>query len=98
MAGSETTATVLSGATYFLLTHPEARQKLEQEVRGAFASDEEITIESVGKLTYMLACLNETMRMYPPVPVGLPRVVPKGGDTIADQYVPEDVGSDHARD
>ena len=84
---------MLSGATYLLLAHPETKKKLEEEVRGAFASDEEITIESVSKLTYMLACLNETMRMYPPVPIGLPRVVPKGGDTIADQYVPEDVGS-----
>ena len=30
--------------------------------------------------------------MYPPVAVGMPRVVPKGGANIAGTFVPEDVG------
>lgn len=29
--------------------------------------------------------------MYPPIPGGLPRVVPKNGATIAGHFVPEDV-------
>lgn len=31
------------------------------------------------------------MRLYPPVPTGLPRQVPKGGARICGEYVPEDV-------
>jgi len=31
------------------------------------------------------------MRLYPPVPTGLPRQVPKGGAWICGEYVPEDV-------
>ncbi|TGJ85791.1 hypothetical protein E0Z10_g3011 [Xylaria hypoxylon] len=90
VAGSETTATLLSGATFLLLTHPEVLKKLEQEVRSAFKTDEEITLLSVGHLSYMLACLNESLRQYPPVATGLPRVGPKGGALIDGKFVPED--------
>ncbi|KAK3953247.1 cytochrome P450 [Pseudoneurospora amorphoporcata] len=89
IAGSETTATLLSGATYLLLKHPEAMKKLTEEVRSTFKSEEEITLSSVGSLEYMLACLNEAMRVYPPVPIGMPRVVPKGGAKVAGTFVPE---------
>lgn len=93
IAGSETTATLLSGATYLLLRNPDALRKLTDEVRSTFKSDDEITFASVNSLTYMLACLNEALRCYPPVPGGLPRIVPKGsgGVTIAGQFVPEGV-------
>jgi cytochrome P450 len=91
VAGSETTATLMSGALYLFATHPEVMQKLTEEVRSAFNSEEEIKLTSVNHLNYMLACLNEALRMYPPVPIGLPRVVPKGGHTIAGHWVPEDV-------
>ncbi|KAI1078406.1 cytochrome P450 ClCP1 [Whalleya microplaca] len=89
VAGSETTATLLCGAVFLLTTHPENLQRLVEEVRTSFNSDEEITLTSVSKLTYMLACLNEALRRYPPVPAGLPRVVPKGGAYILDKFVPE---------
>ncbi|KAL2132356.1 hypothetical protein VTI74DRAFT_3927 [Chaetomium olivicolor] len=89
IGGSETTATLLSGVTYLLLTNPEAMKKLTAEIRGAFKSEDEIDFASVSTLPYLLACLNEALRMYPPVPIGLPRVVPKGGANIAGNYVPE---------
>lgn len=37
----------------------------------------------------MLACLDEALRMYPPVPGSFPRDVPAGGDYIGDSWVPE---------
>ncbi len=64
---------------------------LKKEVRLSFKSEDEITLTSVGNLTYMLNCLKESLRMYPPVPFGLPRQVPKGGAKIAGHLVPEDV-------
>lgn len=90
LAGSETTATTLSGATYLLLTHPAALAALAREVRSAFASADEITLGSVsaGKLPYMLAVLNEALRLYPPVTSGLVRVVPAEGEQISGHYVP----------
>ncbi|KAI1461869.1 cytochrome P450 ClCP1 [Annulohypoxylon moriforme] len=90
VAGSETTATLLSGAMFLLTTNPDKLEKLTKEVRGSFNNDDEITLTSVGKLSYMLACLNECLRQYPPVPTGMPRQSPKGGCFIMGKYVPED--------
>ena len=91
IGGSETTATLLSGVTYYLLTNPEAMRKLTAEIRSSFKSEEDIDFMSVSTLPYLLACLDEALRMYPPVPLGLPRVVPKGGATVSGHFVPEDV-------
>ncbi|KAJ5658528.1 uncharacterized protein N7484_002177 [Penicillium longicatenatum] len=89
IGGSETTASLLSGVTYLLLQNPEAHQILKDEVRSAFHSEEDITLLSVNQLSYMLACLDEAMRMYPPIANGLPRVCPKGGSQVLGIFIPE---------
>lgn len=91
LAGSETTATTLTGVTWLLLDNPVAYERLKTEVRSAFQSEDEINFASVQNLSYMLACLNEALRLFPPVAVGLPRSTPKGGATIAGNFVPEGV-------
>jgi hypothetical protein len=91
IAGSETTSSMLSGVTYLLLTNRDAYEKVAHEVRTSFNSESEITLTSVNRLTYMLACLNEAMRLYPPVPFGMPRFVPKGGAKVSGEFIPEDV-------
>ncbi|KAI0180566.1 cytochrome P450 [Hypoxylon sp. FL1284] len=88
-AGSETTSSLLAGATYLLATNPEHLAKLTQEVRSSFKSDSEITLTSVGDLRYMLAVLDESLRRYPPASGDLPRLVPKGGVTILGKHVAE---------
>lgn len=91
IAGSETTATALSGATYLLGKNPDTLAKLTKEVRSAFSSEGEITLSSVQNLKYMLAVLDEALRMFPPVPGTGPRVVHAGGDVICDAFLPENV-------
>ena len=96
IAGSETTATLLSGITFLLLKHPDVMRKLVEEVRSTFSSESEINLIGANKLRYMLACLDEAMRMYPPVPGSFPRDVPStssGGDMVGDRYIPEKVSS-----
>ncbi|KAJ0146010.1 Isotrichodermin C-15 hydroxylase, partial [Colletotrichum tanaceti] len=66
IAGSETTATALSGATYLLTTNPDKLAKLVAEVRGSFTSDDEIDIIGTAKLEYLHAVLEESLRIYPP--------------------------------
>jgi len=88
LAGSETTSTTLSGATYLLTSHPDTLAKLTNEVRSAFTSADEINITSAGQLPYLRGVLNESLRMFPPVASGLVREVPPGGAQIAGQYVP----------
>jgi cytochrome P450 len=88
IAGSETTATFLSGAVFHLLRNPDVLSKLQAEVRAVFTSDSEITLATTSKLVYMPAVINETFRMYPPVPVGLPRIVDAQGDMISGHWIP----------
>ncbi|UPK91762.1 hypothetical protein LCI18_002697 [Fusarium solani-melongenae] len=73
IAGSETTATALSGQLYYLCQTPSVMKKLVEEVRNYFKSEEEIDLLSVQKLPYLGACLEEGLRLYPPVPTGVPR-------------------------
>ncbi|KAF2732406.1 cytochrome P450 [Polyplosphaeria fusca] len=88
LGGSETTATALSGVTYLLLKHPNVLKELNAEVRGAFKSEEDIDLVSVGRLEYMLGTLNEAVRLYPPTPSVGNRIVPPGGAQIIDKWVP----------
>lgn len=87
---SETTATLLSGLTYYLVKNPRALTKLVEEIRNHFKSEEEIDFQGVNSLEYMLACINEAFRLYPPVPGALLRRT-REGDTICGKYVPPDV-------
>lgn len=77
VAGSETTATLLSGATWLMLTNPRTLKLATEEVRSVFNHDEDICFsETRSKLPYLNACLEEALRLFPPVPIALPRSVP----------------------
>ncbi|KAI8632604.1 trichothecene C-15 hydroxylase [Xylariaceae sp. FL1651] len=89
-AGAVNNASLLCGVTYYLLMNPETLKKLTAEVRSHFKSQEDITLMSVNTdLPYMLACLNEALRIYPPVAGMFPRQVPKGGATVCGTYLPQ---------
>lgn len=63
--GSETTATLLTGATYYLLKHPATLKNLTDEVRAAFSSPEDVTFIKVANLKYLAAVIDESLRLYP---------------------------------
>lgn len=89
VAGTETTATALSGTTYHLLMNPNKLDRLKREIRTAFTSLEDMTLQSLARQKYLTAVLQEGLRMYPSVPTELPRKVPVGGATICGEWVPE---------
>lgn len=63
IAGSETTATLLSGVTFWALDNPRVWKKVVDEVRSAFKEESEITFaNATARLPYMLACLDEALR------------------------------------
>jgi cytochrome P450 len=88
VAGTETTATLLSGLTNLLLCNPESMKKVVDEIRSAFSRAEDMTMERLAGLPFLAACIKEAFRLYPPVPLGLPRITPENGSTIVGQYVP----------
>jgi cytochrome P450 len=88
LAGTETTATLLSGLTYYLLKNPDKLKKLCEEIRGSFSSDADLTLEKLAQLNYMHACIEEGLRMYPPVPNGGARLIPPGGAEVCGEQIP----------
>jgi cytochrome P450 len=92
-AGSETTATALSGIMNYLTTsgNEATVSSLVREVRESFKSEDEITFEKLASLQYLNATINEGMRLCPPVPTMLPRLVPEGGDTVCGMWMPAGV-------
>lgn len=93
VAGSETTATLLAGVTAILSKHPDVLARVREEVRTTFKSNDEITPQAVNHLSYMLAVLSESLRIFPASPWGFPRIISsKGGQTVAGHWVPEGVG------
>lgn len=90
LAGFHTTQNALCAAIYFVLTHPEAHAKLKTELDSVYSSPKDIDGQ-VQKLPYLNAVITEAMRLYPPVPVGGPRVSP--GAYVDGTYIPAGVSS-----
>lgn len=90
MAGSETSATLLSGLVYYLLQNPIWLAKLQDEVRSTFTEEDQITFTSTSQLKIMTAIIQETFRVYPPVAGSMPRIVPKEGAVVAGTFIPGD--------
>jgi cytochrome P450 len=86
-AGSETTASALSGIMRQLVQNRGTLHRLSGEIREAFSNESQINISSTGNLFYLNAVISEGLRLCPPAVIGVPRVVPDGGDTIGGQYV-----------
>lgn len=97
IAGTETTATVLSGLVYYLLLNPEKMKTLKEEIRGTFKSRQHISLGRLSQLKYLQACIEEALRLYPPAPIGLPRLTPPGGTAICGEWVPEKASRDGDR-
>lgn len=89
VAGSDISSTTLA-ATFFYLTHnPSVLDKLEAEIRGTFKDVEEIRSgPTLSRCTYLRACIDESLRLSPPIPGLLPREVLAGGMTIDGHFIP----------
>jgi benzoate 4-monooxygenase len=94
-AGSDTTAAALSSTLYHLLSNLHCLEKVRHEVdeQLPFNSDEEpenavSAYSSVSNLPYLRACIDETLRLRPPIAFQLPRLVhaPEGA-TISGHHI-----------
>lgn len=76
---------------YYLLKEPDLMHRLQSEIRTCFSSYGDIDALSTNNLALLGAVIQEALRMYPPLPLGLPRIVPQGGDTVDGHYLPAGV-------
>ncbi|MCJ1464288.1 hypothetical protein MMC07_002901 [Pseudocyphellaria aurata] len=84
MAGRDTTASALSWVFYELARHPEITQKLRAEIMDTIGLDTAPTYEDLKGMPYLQNTINETLRLYPSVPLNLrialhDTTLPRGG-------------------
>jgi cytochrome P450 len=61
---------------------------LTTEIRDAFKTPEEIRTPKLNKLPYLHTCIEESLRIAPPKPGSVPRIVLKGGTEIDGHHIP----------
>lgn len=96
VAGSESTAILLTAFIYFVLKNPEVYAKLQAEIDHAFDSvgqtgaDQRVMLawRAARDLPYLDACIKETFRMHPPPRFSLERVLPVQGAMVAGEKLP----------
>lgn len=91
-AGSDTVSCALQSFVYHMNRHPDAWQRVREEMDEATkegrCQDQVVSFADAQKLPFLQICIKEALRVFAPVPMGLPRVVPEGGLTIGDQTLP----------
>ncbi|EIW84467.1 cytochrome P450 monooxygenase pc-3 [Coniophora puteana RWD-64-598 SS2] len=71
IAGRDTTASALTSAVYLLAMYPSAMDRLREEVMSKVGSSRRPTYDDLRNMKYLRAVLNETLRLFPPVPMNL---------------------------
>jgi cytochrome P450 len=87
-AGSDGVALTISATIFYLLRNPSALSRLVSTIRSAFTSASEIQNPILSSLSYLTACIDETLRLCPPKASSLPREVLAGGITIDNDHFP----------
>ena len=79
-AGQETTSNTLAWLTLYLMTNPEAQEKLHQELTKVVGSDRIITLDDKMNLPYVNAVVAETQRLCNLVPNNVPHRITQDTD------------------
>jgi len=88
-AGSDTTAISLRSLFYYLCKNPRCRDKLFREIQESTNLSDPVTFAEANTLDYFKACIKEAMRLHPAVGQLLERLVPPGGATFGETWLPE---------
>ncbi|KAF3001003.1 hypothetical protein E8E14_001021 [Neopestalotiopsis sp. 37M] len=92
-AGSDTVSCALQSTVYHMIRHPNAWQRARAEIDEARAQngicgDNVIAYADAQRLPYLQACFKEALRIFAPVAMGTPRVVPPEGVTLGGRFFP----------
>lgn len=69
VAGFEASSTAIAFALYELASNPEYEERLYNEIKGIVDENGELTMDSINEMTFLDDVLEETLRLYPPLPV-----------------------------
>lgn len=88
-AGSDTASITISSCIFYLLHDLPTLAALNEEIRSTLSSAEDIhSGPALNSCTYLRACIDEALRLLPPVPSHLPREVLAGGITVDGHWCP----------
>ncbi|KAI9735168.1 MAG: hypothetical protein M1834_001756 [Cirrosporium novae-zelandiae] len=76
VGGSDTTTSAFVHILYHLARSHSIQSKLFVEISNIVTSRGQITWRAISRLPYLEAVINETLRLHPPAPSGMPRQVP----------------------
>ncbi|KAG2139813.1 cytochrome P450 [Suillus bovinus] len=68
IAGRDTTASTLTVALYLLSTHPHVTTRLREEIMTKVGPTDRPTYDHIRDMKYLRAVINETLRLFSPVP------------------------------
>lgn len=75
---------------FYCLQNPDTLKLLKDEIRTAFEKVEDICIgQQLDSCHYLLACINESMRLSPPLGAIMPRQALHGGICVDGHFFPE---------
>ncbi|KAF8205675.1 cytochrome P450, partial [Mycena galopus ATCC 62051] len=91
IAASDTAASALCSVVWFLLANPECYRRVKQELdRVVVDGDDPFDTNKHQELHFLSACINEALRLHPPLPTNGPRQVHlnQPGRDIAGRFIP----------
>lgn len=89
IAGSDTTAIVISAMMFYLVRYPKIQAKLAREILSTYSSLDEIKGDAkLHSCKYLTAFIQEASRMTPPVSAEPSRKVLSGGTSVDGHYIP----------
>ncbi|KAH8813406.1 cytochrome P450 [Flagelloscypha sp. PMI_526] len=86
IAGSDSTVNTFSSLFFLLLSHRDKLEKLREEI-DALDESELNNFSRLAQLPYLNACIDEALRLFPPLLSQLNR--PSTGKVIANRFVPD---------
>jgi cytochrome P450 len=91
-AGSDTSSTAMAALLFYLTRNPEKLSKVIAELQSHFPTVKDIhSGPELNACAYLRACIDEALRLSPPVPSLLPRTSLPGGMNIDNHFIPEGV-------
>ena len=85
-AGSDTTSTGIRAVIYYLLKNPQVYTNLRAGVDAHLTIP--VSFADANEVPLIRACIQEAMRMHPPVGLMLGRSVPEGGAVVCGSHLP----------
>lgn len=91
VAGSDTTAASLTFMFYQFARDKNLGQKLREELDTLKKENGSFDVKELANADVLNGVINETLRLYPPVPSGVYRQTPPEGIMVGDRRIPGDI-------